>query len=192
MVFQNPVIVVPGITATSLIDDYPLKADALWSMVLNKEYARIALHPDDLRYEAIEPAHVVPRQLFPIYDDLIKALRHELSSRADKPTPVFAFPYDWRMDIAATANHLGAFIDEVISRTRLLHHYEGADHLKVDLVGHSMGGLLIGEYLSQFASRSKVSKVVTIGTPFTGSVEAVVKIATGMSLLAGGEPAYRR
>ena len=70
MAVQNPVIVVPGITATSLVDDYPLNTDELWSMVVNKEYARIALHPDDLRYEAIEPAHVVPRQLFPIYEDL--------------------------------------------------------------------------------------------------------------------------
>lgn len=191
MAAQNPVIVVPGMTATSLIDDYPLKMDAVWSMVLNKEYARIALHPDDLRFEAIEPAHVVPRELFPIYDDLIKALRHELSPRADKPTPVFAFPYDWRMDIAASAKLLGAFIDEVIARTRLLHHYAGADRLKVDLVGHSMGGLLITEYLSQFALRSKVSKVVTIGAPYMGSVEAIVKIATGMSLLAGGEPRER-
>lgn len=191
MAVQNPVIVVPGITATSLIDDYPLKSDVVWSMVLNKEYARVALHPDDLRFEAVEPAHVVPRELFPIYDDLINALRHELSPRADKPTPVFAFPYDWRMDVAATAKLLGTFIDEVISRTRLLHHYASANHLKVDLVGHSMGGLLITEYLSQFGVRSKVGKVVTIGTPYTGSVEAIVKIATGMSLLAGAEPRER-
>lgn len=191
MPIQNPVIVVPGITATSLVDDYPLKANTVWSMVLNKEYERVALHPDDLRFEAIEPSHVVPRRLFPVYDDLINALRHELSPRADKPTPVFAFPYDWRMDIAATASLLGSFIEEVISRTRLLHHYGGAEHLKVDLVGHSMGGLLIAEYLSQFASRSNVGKVVTIGTPFKGSIEAIVKIATGMSLLAGNEPKER-
>jgi pimeloyl-ACP methyl ester carboxylesterase len=191
MDIQNPVIVVPGITATSLVDDYPLKADQLWSMVFNKEYERIALHPDDLRYEAVEPAHVVPRQLFPIYEDLIKALRYELSSRADKPTPVFAFPYDWRMDMAATASRLGAFVDEVLARTRLLHHYEGADDLKVDLVGHSMGGLLICEYLSQYGKRSKTGKIVTIGTPFSGSIEAIVKITTGMSLLTGSEPKER-
>ena len=191
MAIQNPVIVVPGITATSLVDDYPLKTDELWSMVFNKEYARIALHPDDLRYEAIEPAHVVPRQLFPIYEDLIKALRFELSSRADRQTPVFAYPYDWRMDMAATAARLGDFVEEVLARTRLLHHYEGADELKVDLVGHSMGGLLICEYLSQFGKRSNVSKVATIGTPFSGSIEAIVKMTTGMSVLTGSEPKER-
>ena len=191
MAVQNPVIVIPGITATTLVDDYPLKTDELWSMVFNKEHARVALHPDDLRYEAIEPAHVVPRQLFPIYDDLIKALRYELSARADKPTPVFAYPYDWRMDIAETATRLGDFVEEVLARTRLLHHYEGASDLKVDLVGHSMGGLLICEYLSQLGRRSKVGKVVTIGTPFSGSIEAIVKMTTGMSVLTGSEPKER-
>ncbi len=188
---QNPVIVIPGITASSLVDDYPLKADEIWTMVFNKEYERIALHPDDLRYEALEPARVRAGQLFPVYDDLIRALRHELSPRADRPTPVFAFPYDWRMDVRASAGKLAAFVDEVIARTKLLRHYADADNLQVDLVGHSMGGLVICEYLSQLGRRSNVEKVVTIGTPFLGSVEAIVKITTGMSLLTGPEPKER-
>jgi pimeloyl-ACP methyl ester carboxylesterase len=191
MRYQNPVIVIPGITASSLVDDYPLKADEIWTMVFNKKYERIALHPDDLRYEAIEPARVRAGQLFPVYDDLIRALRHELSPRADKPTPVFAFPYDWRMDVRTSASKLAAFVDEAIARTKLLRHYAGADSLQVDLVGHSMGGLVICEYLSQYGRRSNVGKVVTIGTPFLGSVEAIVKIATGMSLLTGPEPKER-
>lgn len=188
---QNPVIVVPGITATDLVDDYPLKADEIWTMVFNKEYDRVALHPDDLRFEAIEPAHVVAGQVFPIYSDLIRALRHELSIRADQPTPVFAFPYDWRMDIRATATKLGRFVDEVIARTKLLKHYARAEDLSVDLVGHSMGGLVITEYLSQRRRGSGVEKVVTIGTPYLGSIEAIVKITTGMSLITGPEPKER-
>jgi len=188
---QNPVIVIPGITATSLVDDYPLKADEIWTMVFNKEHERIALHPDDLRYEAVEPAHVLAGQLFPLYDDLIRALRHELSPRADKPTPVFAFPYDWRMDVQTSARKLSVFVAEVIARTKLLRHYADADNLQVDLVAHSMGGLVVCEYLSQFGRKSGVDKVVTIGTPFLGSVEALVKITTGMSLLTGPEPKER-
>lgn len=191
MGIQNPVIVVPGITATDLVDDYPLKADEIWTMVFNKDYERLALHPDDLRYEAVEPAHIVAGQLFPIYNDLIRALRHELSQRADRPTPVFAFPYDWRMDLRDTAVKLGAFVDEVIERTKLLRHYGTANRLKVDLVGHSMGGLVITEYLSQRGRGSRVGKVATIGTPFLGSIEAIVKITTGMSLITGPEPRER-
>jgi pimeloyl-ACP methyl ester carboxylesterase len=179
MTIQNPVIVIPGITATELLDDYPLKTEDIWTMVFNKEYERIALHPDDIRYEAIEPAHVFPGRAFSIYNDLIKALRHELTVQADKPTPVFAFPYDWRNDIRHTGKLLGEFVQEVIARTKLLKHYAKARNLRVDLVGHSMGGLIICEYLSAARSKAQVERVVTIGAPFKGSVEAIVKIATG-------------
>lgn len=191
MTQQNPVIVIPGITGSGLVDRYPLDADEIWSMIFNKDYERLALHPDDLRFEAIGPADVAVGRLIPVYDDLIKALRHELSPRADQPTPVFAFPYDWRMDIRQNALRLREFIDEVIARTRLLRHYAAASGLRVDLVGHSMGGLIIGELLAEFGRAAHVGKVVTIGTPWHGSIEAIVKIATGMSLLTGSDPQER-
>lgn len=191
MTHQNPVIVIPGITGSGLVDHYPLDADEIWSMIFNKDHERLALHPDDLRFEAIGPADVAVGRLIPIYDDLIKALRHELSPRADQPTPVFAFPYDWRMDVRQNALRLREFIDEVIARTRLLRHYANASELRVDLVGHSMGGLIIGELLAEFGRAAQVGKVVTIGTPWHGSIEAIVKMATGMSLLTGSDPQER-
>lgn len=192
MDFQNPVIVIPGITATDLNDDYPLDAEKIWSMVLNKNYDRVKLHPDNLRFEAHEPSHTYTGQIFDIYNDLLEALRHELSSRADEPTPVFAFPYDWRIDIRETAKRLTDFIDEVIERTLLLKHYKGGrGKIKVDLVGHSMGGLIITEYLSQQKNSSRAGKIVTIGTPYLGSIEAVVKTTTGMGLLSGSTPKER-
>ena len=189
---QKPVIVIPGITATSLTDEYPLATRELWSMVLRKEYRRLALHPDDLRYETIEPADVRVGRLFAIYNDLIEALRFELSPKADYPTPVFAFPYDWRMDLRQSAAELGDFVEEVIARTRLLRHYAGYETIEqVDLVAHSMGGLVICEYLSQFGNAERIGKVVTLGTPFLGSIEAVVKLTTGMGNLSGDKPSER-
>jgi pimeloyl-ACP methyl ester carboxylesterase len=188
---QNPVIVIPGITGTSLHDEYPLENDAVWS-ILHKSYERVALHPENLRYEALEPARVRAGKLLLVYSDLILALRHELSVRGDCPTPVFAFPYDWRTDIRQAAEQLALFVDEVRGRTRLLRHYAsaGAD-LRVDLVGHSMGGLVIAEYLTLSKTDAHVGKIATIGTPFEGSLEAVVKIATGMGILSGTRPSER-
>ena len=52
-----PTIIVPGITASNLLDAYPLPPETLWK-VLHKDYERVALHPDDLRYEVKEPARV--------------------------------------------------------------------------------------------------------------------------------------
>jgi hypothetical protein len=88
---QNPVIVVPGITATELRDEYPVNHDTVWS-VFHKHYERIALHPDNARYEVIEPARVVPNRVIPIaYNEIVEELRHDLTPAADEPTPVHAF-----------------------------------------------------------------------------------------------------
>lgn len=71
MSLPHPVIVVPGITATYLHDEYPLPPEDIWK-VIKKQYERIALHPNDLRYEAVEPARVQPGQIFEIaYEELI-------------------------------------------------------------------------------------------------------------------------
>ncbi|MES9876585.1 MAG: alpha/beta fold hydrolase [Candidatus Sedimenticola sp. PURPLELP] len=190
---QNPVIVIPGISATSMDDRYPVKPNELWSAVLNKEYERISLHPDNPRFEAVEPSLVRPGQIFSlVYADLVAALRYDLTSRSDHPTPVFPFPYDWRQKLEITGDQLHEFIEEVIARTRLLRHYKGyGEAPKVDIVGHSMGGLVTGEYLHKYGSRGRVGKVATLGTPFQGAVEAVVKLLTGMGNLSGTPPRER-
>ncbi len=191
---QNPVIVLPGITASTLVDQYPLDAQTLWSAVLNKEYERLSMHPDDPRYEAVEPALVRAERAFSmIYTDLVRALRYELTARADRPTPVFLFPYDWRQDLRRSATDLHDFVQEAIARTALLRHYKGFAERdpRVDLVCHSMGGLLACEYLANFKARARVRRVATLGTPFLGSLEALVKLLTGMGNLSGAVPHER-
>ncbi|MBN1292990.1 MAG: alpha/beta hydrolase [Candidatus Latescibacteria bacterium] len=181
-----PVIVVPGITATYLRDEYPLPPDYVWQ-VLRKNYDRVALHPNNLRYEAREPARVMPGQVFGIaYEELIEELRYNLRSKEDKHVPVFPFGYDWRMPLVSTEAQLDEFINEVIERTKLLKHYheEGySDNPKVNLVGHSMGGLVITGYLQKKKKKAPVHKVVTLATPYQGSFEAVIKITTGTANL---------
>ncbi len=130
---------------------------------------------------------------------MVEALRYDLSPKKDRPTPVFGFGYDWRRDCTRTAAQLGAFIDEVLARTSLLPHYQGAEPSEVDLVGHSMGGLIIAAYLASIQEqqkndsklKSRVRRVITIGTPFRGSIHAIQKIATGMGFLTGPEPRDR-
>ncbi len=188
---QNPVVVVPGMTGSTLEDAYPLPPEELWTAVLNREYERLSLHPDDARFEAAEPALVRPGRLFVLgYGPLLRALRHDLTERADRPTPVFPFPYDWRRDLAASGRDLGRFIAEALDRTALLRHYGGGDDLEVDLVGHSLGGLVIAEHLAAGVG-ARVGKVATLGTPFRGSVEALVKLLTGLGNLSGTPPEER-
>ena len=89
MPLPNPVIVVPGITATTLRDEYPISPEVVWS-VLTKKYMRASLHPDDHRFELIEPARVQPGELFGVaYGELVEDLRADLSSRAGSEVPVY-------------------------------------------------------------------------------------------------------
>ena len=184
----SPVIVIPGITASVLHDEYELPPEAVWTTALKRRHERVALHPLTLRtthppYELREPARVAPRGPFPlIYEDLIEELRDGLSEDRPGPVPVFPFGYDWRMPLDHTEQLLAAFVEEVIDRTLLLPHYRGdggyRDRPTVSLVGHSMGGLIIAGYVQRHSGR-RVDRVVTIGSPFRGSYEAVLKIATG-------------
>ena len=190
---SNPVIVVPGITATYLRDFYPLPPETIWA-VLGKDFERAQLHPDDLRFEAREPAVVRPGQLYEIaYEELVEELRFNLSESPDEPVPVFPFGYDWRQPLAALEHHLAAFVDEVIARTKLLRHYARAGYgeaAKVNLVGHSMGGLVVAGYIERFGA-AKVDRVATLASPFNGSFEAMVKVATGTANLGGSVPSSR-
>jgi hypothetical protein len=194
MAIPYPVIVVPGITATYLTDEYPLPQETVWR-VLERKYERIALHPNDLRYEAVEPARLRPVQIFEVaYRELIEELRYNLRSREDEPVPVYPFSYDWRMPLDSIETLLDEFVGEVIRRTMLLRHYHRAgfcDDPKVNLVGHSMGGLVITGYLERKGRKAPVHKVATLGTPYQGSFEAVIQAATGTSNLGTSPPSSR-
>ena len=182
----SPVIVVPGITASELQDEYELPPSVVWSALLNRDYGRIIPHPENQRYELREPARVSPRSPFPvIYKDLIEELRVGLSENQSGPVPVFPFSYDWRMPLRHTEKLLAAFIEEVIERASLMQYYRNGDfenHPTVSLIGHSMGGLIIAGYMAD-QPNERVDKVVTLGTPFHGSYEAIVKITTGTGSL---------
>lgn len=194
MTLPSPTIVVPGITASHLLDEYPLPPDTVWNMLTN-DYERIALHPGDLRYEAREPARITRGQLYEVaYKEMIAELRYNLQEKADKPVPVYPFGYDWRMPLNVVEANLASFVDEVIARTKLLKHYNEdgyATRPRVNLIGHSMGGLIVTGYLQRAGKNAPVDKVVTLATPYQGSFEAVIKVITGTANLGTTPPSSR-
>lgn len=194
MPLPNPVIIVPGITATNLRDEYPISPETVWS-VLSKDYSRVSLHPDNTRYEVNEPARILPDSLMSVaYKELIEELRYNLREKEDKAVPVYPFAYDWRQPLELIEKQLSSFIDEVIERTKLMRHYDKDGYSinpKVNLVGHSMGGLIITGYMQSKKLSSKVAKVVTLATPYKGSYEAVIKVTTGTANLGTSAPSSR-
>ncbi len=53
-----------------------------------------------------------------------------------------------------------------------------------------MGGLVISGYVERFGA-AKVHKVATLATPYKGSFEAIVKMATGTANIGGSMPSSR-
>ncbi len=102
---------------------------------------------------------------------------------------LYVFAYDWRRDNAETAAALG----QAIERIRAAH---GDPDLKVDLVAHSMGGLVARYYVKYggvdvlgedalpaptYAGARYVDKVILIGTPNEGSMTAFRILHVGIT-----------
>lgn len=88
-----------------------------------------------------------------VYSDLLSTL--ESSGWITKP-----FYYDWRRDVRDN----GSILKDFISATT------GADE-KVDLVGHSMGGL-VGRAYMESNMGGQLAKYLSVGTPHKGSALA--------------------
>lgn len=192
MALPYPTILVPGITASNLRDTYPLPPESVWT-VFKKRFDRVALHPNDLRYEARQPSLVKADQIFEVaYEELVEEMRDELTDLASKEVPVFPFAYDWRHPLEVIQQQLADFIQQVIDRVKLMPHYHKTygSELKVNLIGHSMGGLVISRCLSDQSQALPINKVSTLATPYQGSFEAIVKLTVGTGNLGSGKPSH--
>ncbi len=101
------------------------------------------------------------------YKKLVDYICDEFGSTRE----VYFFSYDFRQSNAVSAAMLESFIDEI-----------KPDGGKVDLVGHSMGGLVISNYYSKFGDRNKINNIITIATPYEGSPELALRVASGRVL----------
>lgn len=81
---------------------------------------------------------------------------------------LFAFHYDWRRSNFETADTLRAFLAA-----------KGLAGKPVDIVAHSMGGLVTTIYLQKYAGEQKVRNFIAMGTPFFGAAKAVRALAEG-------------
>lgn len=101
--------------------------------------------------------------------------------RADErpypPPNFFEFPYDWRRDNSFTARRLKQFID---TRLPPWQEYAGKD-AKVILVAHSMGGIVARYYLEVLGGSEKCKALITLGTPYGGSLNALDFLANGLT-----------
>lgn len=94
------------------------------------------------------------------YDDLIATLD---ANHYTLGTDLFTFPYDWRKSNVETAVLLKQKIEDVKGIC-------GCG--KVDLVAHSMGGLVARQYIQSGAYEGDVDQLIFLGTPHLGAPKA--------------------
>lgn len=165
-----PVIVVPGITSSYLIrtsDSVEIWPNIPLLVVPGSDTYLDALTLDNNGNgdNSITPSSIIRDISVPAFGDkdFFKGLFNELDANGfTENQNLFEFPYDWRLDIAQTAVALKQKIDQVKTET-------GAD--KVDLVAHSMGGLVVKQYLKDYGGNN-VDTFVDIATPHTGAPDA--------------------
>jgi pimeloyl-ACP methyl ester carboxylesterase len=88
------------------------------------------------------------------------------------------FPYDWRLSNRNSAAVLQRTVEPILERFRA---QPGQADAKLILVGHSMGGLVARYYTDVLGGHEVTDKVITLGTPHRGAVNALVSLVNGVS-----------
>jgi len=117
----------------------------------------------------------------------------------------FQCGYDWRRDISESAATLGEKIRIAQESARQAQGLDAGAPLRVDVVAHSMGGLVLRYYLRYgeiplpddgsvptltWAGAEHVRRAVLVGTPNAGSALAIEQLVDGWAL-APITPNYR-
>jgi len=183
-----PVILIPGVGGSQLINDQNL--DGIYDQDWLNIWA-LMLSPGD---EHLYPAHLQPDGNTPANPGAAEyytmragdILRTELTEDIYTGTinfflskgyiegqTFFVCPYDWRKDLRQIAYNynpsyqLGITLDACIN-TALARN---PDVRKVNIVAHSMGGLVARTYMIDPTRASKIKNLVTLGTPYFGATK---------------------
>lgn len=206
VVDQPPVIFIHGVLGSKL-RDVDSKKD-LWPggvrRLLLHNYADIAY---EINPQTLEP---LPSRAFAyaisdgaagkdFYGKIVRTLSdtggYKLCKIGEKINPkqknYYVFHYDWRQDNVISAGQLADFIEQI----RL--DYQNPN-LKVDIVAHSMGGLITRYYLrygkqdvigdNHFDEKlnmfgaERVRRVILLGTPNLGSVKTLNLFIQGVDI----------
>ena len=199
---HDVVVVLPGIMGSSLCDAsgkeiWGTSIGTLVTGVLTRGSAikRLALPegigdspaPDGVFAKALLPdIHVIPG-LWSVsvgYEAIISWFHKTFDAIEEDPhddsrvANLIQFPYDWRLSNRANAVALKERAGRALTRFR---ETPGHADAKVVFVAHSMGGLVARYYVDVLGGHEITRKVITLGTPHRGALNALASLVNGVS-----------
>ncbi|MEW2121336.1 hypothetical protein AB0945_40615 [Streptomyces sp. NPDC005474] len=94
------------------------------------------------------------------------------------PANLIDFAYDWRLSCRYNARRLSERVSEELGRWR--ESDPSRAETKVVFICHSMGGLVTREYVERCGGAEVTRRVITLGTPYRGSLDALVTLVNGL------------
>ena len=180
----TPVLIVPGLLGTEM-----KKGDELLWADLNRMFADAGdnfmdplqfnsnLMPADIlvnKNNVIGVEKLLGADVFDYTDGLISEFKKQGYVEGED---LFTFPYDWRYgasgknaDGKTNSDLLGEKINQIMATTQ-------SD--KVDVVAHSLGGLVVKKYVAEHLTNNHINKAVFVGVPNTGALKAVKALLQG-------------
>ncbi|MFD6969202.1 hypothetical protein [Streptomyces sp. NPDC059979] len=185
------VVLLPGITGSVLTrsgkDVWAPSASAVLGALtsLGRSLQSLELGADDWRVDDLGDGVVADRLVPDLHTlpglwkiDGYTAIEKFLLAQFDlkEGQNYFPFPYDWRRDNRAAARRLAAQSTGWLRNWRAASGNAGA---QLVLIGHSMGGLVSRYYVEALGGWKDTRAIVTFGTPYYGSLNAVDFLCNG-------------
>lgn len=172
---KNPVIIIPGIMGSELYNNNLSINNLIWpdtikfTLYVYDEFLDILkLDPNGNTLNDIAVGDIIRNiNNTDYFNGLVNVLE---SNGYQEGTDLFVFSYDWRLKGTENVTLLASAIEEIKVKT-------GAQ--KVDIIAHSMGGLLSKYYL---INNSSIDKFIDIATPHVGSPKAFKTVMFGETI----------
>lgn len=181
----RPVIIIPGIMGSELYDG----SDFIWpnvDLLLDRVHdyfllESLSMDENGNSIKDISLGDIVKEIKIPVANKTLTDIFNGLIVKLESKNYVlnnnyFLFPYDWRLNLDNSIDSLKNKIDAIKKQTGFF---------KVDIVAHSMGGLLTEDYINQFGSDS-INKLIFVGTPHLGAPKSAKVLLEGDTEIPAG------
>lgn len=180
---RDPLIFVPGITGSKLENDHngDGKFDEVWPnidelitdpdddslLVLRLKSNGIDPYNNEQSYTSVRTGDVI-REEWGI-DFYQSTIDYFTNNGYTEGKDFFVCPYDWRrgLDLISSGT-LNDCIDEALA--------VNPNSTQVNILAHSMGGLVSRYYISDSMQARKVQRLVTLGTPYLGAPKIALTV----------------